>query len=494
MKDPVITTRTGVVRGVAVDGVARFLDIPYAAPPVAEARFGLPRLHPPWAGVRDGRGPGPNAPQQIRPFPGLDIEPLIGKGWVRGDDYLTVNVWTPDPGGAGLPVMVFIHGGAFVLGSNGAAVTDGSAFARSGVVCMAINYRLGIDGFLPIPGAPTNLGLRDQLFALEWIRDHAHAFGGDPANVTVFGESAGAMSIADLVASPLAKGLFRRAIIESGHGSMVRPIEVAERAMRKVARFLRIRPDLEGFCSRTPQECLKAVDRMHRPTTLINLRDPSGREPAFGLSRFLPVYGDDVLPEAPLTALAKGAGAEFDVLIGTNAEEMNLYFVPTKVREKIPGWLARYLVGRCEPQAGEILKAYGLGEKGRRAGFPFTEALHDLVFRLPARRYAAAHRGRTHFYEFDWRSPAFGGQLGACHGIELPFVFNTLACCTGANGLAGSDPPQALADRVHRIWVRYATDGTLPWGEYDSKTREVYTLEHGTARPDPVMPAERYFA
>lgn len=212
----------------------------------------------------------------------------------------------------------------------------------------------------------------------------------------------------------------------------------------------------------------------------------------FGISRFVPVFGDDVLPEPPVVALGKGVGAAVDVLIGTNSEEMRLYFVPTGVKRKMFGWLARRFIGKANPHARAALKAYGLGQKGVTAGDAFTAALTDMVFRWPARVYAAAHRGRTHMYEFDWRSPASGGELGACHGIELPFVFDTLSTVTGPQGLAGENPPQALADRVHRLWVDFATDGSLPWDEFNEQTRLVYSLEKGEAISEPVMPAAAF--
>ena len=492
MTDPIVTITSGPVRGLRAGEVSRFLGIPYAAAPVGDLRFVGPRPATPWTDVRDATRPGPTAPQQVRDFPGLDVEPLIGAGWIPGDDYLTVNVWTPDAAAQGLPVMVFIHGGAFTLGAGFTPVQDGTAFARSGVVLMSINYRLGIDGFLPIAGAPTNLGLRDQIAALAWIKANAAAFGGDPANVTIFGESAGAMSIADLVASPPAQGLFQKAIIQSGHGGMVRSIPVTQRLTRKLAKTLRIRPDVAGFRTLTPEQTLAAVEKAQAPTFRVDLRDASGREPAFGLSKFLPVYGDDILPDPPLAALAKGVGAEIQVLIGANAEEMNLYFVPTGVREKVNGFLARLLVGRSVPRAGAILKAYGLGRRGTTAGDVMTRAMSDLVFRYPTRKFAAAHKGRTHLYDFAWRSPAWGGQLGACHGIEMPFVFNNLAICAGPQGLAGEAPPQALAEAVHKIWVDFARTGALPWPPYEVGGRQVYALASGTAGVDPPMPVAAF--
>lgn len=487
-----VATKAGLVEGTTGEnGVRIFRSIPYAQPPVGALRFAKPQPVEPWQGSRDCTCAGPTAPHRVKPFPGLNVEPIIGTGWVRGDDFLALNIWAPADAAPGKPVMVFIHGGGFVLGSKDVAVQDGSAFARDGVICVAVNYRLGVEGFLPIPGIPTNLGLRDQIAGLEWVRDNIAAFGGDPANVTVFGESAGAMSVADLVASPLAKGLFRRAIIQSGHGGMTRDLGVAQRLVKKMAKLLGVTPDATGFASKSQDEALDALEKISQPTARIDLRDAEGREPVFGISRFVPVHGDDVLPEPPHIALAKGAGAEVEVLIGSNAEEMNLYLVPTGVRDKVGRLLATYVLHKSHPNARKTLKAYGIGQ-GKPAGQALTDAMNDLVFRWPARRFAEEHRGRTHMYELDWRSPAFGGELGACHGLELGFVFDTLATVTGEDGLAGPNPPQELADRVHALWVRYATDGTLPWPEFDAETRQVFQLDGGVAKHEAPFAAARF--
>jgi para-nitrobenzyl esterase len=492
MPAPWVTTQSGNVAGTTRDGVTVFLGLPYAAAPVGELTFAAPQPHPPWDGVRDCSVEGPTAPYRLRNFPALDLTPLLGAGWRRGDDYLALNIWTPDVGARGLPVMVFIHGGAHVAGCGSAPANDGAAFARSGVVCVTLNYRLGVNGFMPIPGAPTNLGLRDQIAALAWVKANIAAFGGDPENVTAFGESAGAMALGCLLASPLSKGLFRRAILQSGHGSMVRPLAAGQRLARKFARMLGVAPTVEGFRSRTVEQWLGVLERIQLPTTRLDLRDDKGRDPGYGLGRFLPVHGDDVLPEPPLDALANGTGAEVELLIGTTAEETNLYFVPTGVTKKVNRLMAWLVLRRSTRRAGAILKAYGLGRRGRRAGEVFGRVMDDLIFRLPARAFAAAHQGRTHVYEFDWRSPAWGGELGACHGLEVPFVFNTLASCTGPTGIAGESPPQALADRVHGLWAGFATSGALPWPQYDAQTRQVYLLEHGETVTEPPIAAERF--
>jgi para-nitrobenzyl esterase len=492
MQPPVVKVRGGRVRGAIADGIARFLGIPYAAPPVAELRFQLPQAVQAWDGVRDATRPGPNAPQIIRAFPGLDVTPLVGRGWQRGDEFMTANIWTPDPGARNLPVLVFIHGGAFVGGSSDAAVHSGAEFARAGVLVVAINYRLGLEGFLPIDGVPTNLGLRDQLAALQWVQQNIQAFGGDSSRITVAGESAGAMSIAALISSPLARGLFGRAIVQSGHASMLRSLEVAKRVTARLAQQLNVDSDVVGFRRCSIEACAAAVEVVSRPQTILDMRDEHGRDPGFGLSRFLPVVGDDVLPQLPLDALAKGAGAAVQVLVGTNRDEMNIYLVPTGVRQSIDAATAAGVLGASEPRAQAVLQAYGLEQPGRRPGDALSEAMTDLVFRLPARRFADAHRGATHLYEFGWRSPACNGELGACHALELPFVFNTLPVCTGPEGILGMNPPQEVAQRIHKLWVNFVSAGELPWPEYDPISRQRMALETATVDVDPEMAAAQF--
>ncbi|MDP1027562.1 carboxylesterase family protein [Sphingomonas sp. KR1UV-12] len=487
-----ITIAAGTVQGLHEGDLTVFRGIPYAAPPVGEHRFAPPQPVLPWTGIRPAHHAGPNAPQRTRAVPGLDATPLIGHGWSAGDDYLTLDVWCPAGARQALPVMVFIHGGGFVLGSKDAAVQSGQTFARDGILYVAINYRLGVDGFLPIPGVPTNLGLRDMIAALHWVRENIAAFGGDPANVTIFGESAGAMAIADLIASPLTKGLFRRAIVQSGHGAMTREVGVAQRLVKKLADMLGVTPDRAGFERVPPGErLLDALEKVSLPTARIDLRGADGREPVFGISRFIPVHGDDVLPVEPLAALRAGAGADVELLIGSNREEMNLYLVPTGVREKLGRLLSWFVLRKSQPRAWAVLKAYGMGN-GKKPGHALTDAMSDLVFRWPARRFAEEHRGRTHVYDFEWGSPRYDGGLGASHGMELPFVFDSLATCTGEDGLCGTAPPQDLATRIHALWVRFARDGSLPWAPFDRETRIVRNLAAGDAVYEPVMPAAAF--
>jgi para-nitrobenzyl esterase len=206
----------------------------------------------------------------------------------------------------------------------------------------------------------------------------------------------------------------------------------------------------------------------------------------------MPVHGDDVLPAPSIEALAGGAGQEIDLLIGTTSEEANIFFVPGGVRDKLNRWMVELFMWRALPRSSTALRAYGLGRKGEKPGYVLGRALTDLMFRGMARRMAELHEGRTYVYEFAWRSPAIGGQLGAAHAIELPFVFDTLAAASGPRGLLGEAPPQDLADSIHALWVRFAIDGTVPWPAFDPETRQVYSLTDQTSACEPLLPAAAF--
>ena len=218
------------------------------------------------------------------------------------------------------------------------------------------------------------------------------------------------------------------------------------------------------------------------------MREASGLDPAFGLSKFLPIVGDDVIPVPTDEAIAAGAGAEVELLLGSTREEMNIYFVPPGIIELDDAATIRFLLGQVYPRADDALALYGLDDE-KKAGAVLTEAMTDLVFRQPVREFALAHHGAAHVYEFGWRSPAFGGRLGACHALELPFVFDTLSSCSGPEGLVGEAPPQDLADHVHALWVSFARDGSLPWSAFNAQTRNVYRLEERSAAFEGEFPA-----
>jgi para-nitrobenzyl esterase len=380
-----VTTSSGVVRGEG--GV--FWDIPYAAAPVGAARFAEPRPHPGWNGGREATRPGPSAPMPDRRWFGrLDMEPVI-RGWVPGEDYLTVNVWTPSTGGRA-PVMVFVHGGAFLAGSGAAPVYDGGAFARDGVVLVTLNYRLGVPGWLSLPGAPENRGVLDVIAALRWVRENIGGFGGDPDQVTVFGQSAGGMIVGALLAHPSAEGLFRRAISQSGglHG-LTR--EQADLTGQQLAELLGVPRSAGAFAEIPDVEFIAALPKLS-----------SG----------------GLLPFGPLLDADAPVRSGVDLMLGNTSQEARLYQNP-----------------ELEPAI-------------------------DGLFETASARLARAH-GAARRYLFDWR----GGPYGACHAVELPFVFERteLPALRDPAGLLGPDIPAGLASEVHGAWVRFATTGDPGW-------------------------------
>jgi para-nitrobenzyl esterase len=466
MTDPVVPTTSGAVRGqVTPAGVALFRGIPYAAAPDGDLRFAEPVPAPPWEDVRDTQRPGPTAPQRRHDVPGIDLSPISGAGWRPGPEYLTVDVWTPQLDAAGLPVLVFVHGGAFLGGTGSAAAYDGTAFARAGAVLVTVQYRLGIDGFLPVDGGATNLGLRDQLAALRWVQENITAFGGDPGNVTLFGAASGAVSVACLLGSPLSPGLFHRAIVQSGHPDMVRDGVQARRLAKVVADELKAEPTAEAFRKVSTEQLLDAQDAVLRPGGAPDLRDALGYDRGYGLSPFLPVVGDDVLPQHPGKAIRAGASADVDLIAGSCSEEMRLFLVPSGALEAVTDDQAIASLAVSHPDPAGILHAYGLGTD-RTAGEVLVEALTDLVFRDGVRDLANNHTGRTYRYEFEWGSPLLEGRLGACHGLELPFVFDALGALSGPRGLLGEHAPRELARDLNSAWHRFAATGAPGWAEY----------------------------
>ncbi|MFE2378042.1 carboxylesterase family protein, partial [Streptomyces sp. NPDC059398] len=317
--EPLAETPAGTVRGVRDGSGERYRALPYAAAPTGAGRFAPPDPHPGWAGVRDATRPAPTAPQPSRDFGRLDMSPYFGPGWVPGDEYLTVDVHTPAADGARRPVMVFVHGGGFVTGSSRAALHDGSAFVRDGVVLVTVNYRLGIPGFLDLAGAPPNRGLLDVLAALSWVQATIAVFGGDPGNVTVFGQSAGATLTGALLAAPEAGGLFRRAVMQSGTGTGAFTPEQAGRVTAAAAAALGVEPTAEAFAPVPDEHFLAVLPALAG----LDLRTRTATDPLAGLSPF-----GLVLPAQPADSLADGPAAGVDLLIGTNSAEGHLYVVP----------------------------------------------------------------------------------------------------------------------------------------------------------------------
>ncbi|MFH9072090.1 carboxylesterase/lipase family protein [Streptomyces alboflavus] len=467
--DPVVTTAQGSVRGLRQDGVAAFLTIPYAAPPRGAARFAPPRPHEPWDGVRNATAPGPTAPQSARELGAVDMSPYFGAGWSRGEDHLTVNVWTPAVGGGDLPVMVFVHGGGFVAGSTRSALYDGSAFARDGVVLVTLNYRLGMAGFLDLPGAPANRGLLDVVAALRWVQENIAAFGGDPRRVTLFGQSAGATLVGGVLAAPEAKGLLRRAIVQSGSGLGAFTTEQAARVTAAAARRLGVEPHVDAFAGISDERLVEAATRLGG----IDLRTATHRDPLLGLSPF-----SLVLDTQPATSVATGLGTDVDLLIGTNAEEGNLYLVPVGAYATSTAEDVHEAAARAHHDAARLVETYRTARPEASSAELRSAVMADALFGAGTRALADAHAAHpgsaTYSYEFAWRSHALDGQLGAAHTVELPFVFDLahLPRLHGPAALLGPDePPADLAARVHAAWIRFATTGDPGWDPYDGGRR-----------------------
>jgi len=469
----VVKTAYGEVRGRVADGVASFLGMPYAAPPFGDNRM-RPPVHPDtWVGVRDASDYGPTVPKP--PFP-KPFDELLPEPVVPGEDCLNLNVWTPDPGRAGLPVMVWIHGGAFENGTGAVPQYAGDRFARDGVVCVTINYRLGCDGFLWLDDTSPNRGLLDQLAALEWVQENIAAFGGDPANVTIFGESAGGMSVASLLSMSRADGLFRRAIPQSGAGHHVLSVDTARLVTSELARRLGVAPTREAMAA-VPVDRLVAAQQQLSADIAINPDPGRWHEIAGNLMAFEPVVDGEVLPTRPVDGVAAGAGRHVDLLVGTNQDEHRLFLVPTGVIDATDDPTFAVVAGALGLDAAG-LTAYpqGTGSPGDR----LAAVLTDWFFRIPAIRLAEAHHGVSYMYEFGWKSPLFDGRLGACHALEIGFVFDTLDA-DGGDRLYGSAAPVELAATMHKVWIDFARTGRPGWDAYDRHTRPTMIFDVDSA-------------
>jgi para-nitrobenzyl esterase len=486
--DTIVRTPNGRVRGTTRDGVSAFLGLSYAAPPSGANRLRPPQPAQPWSGVRDATVIGPEPPQPQ--FPRDDPTGMLFDPAVPGEDCLNLNIWTPDLGASGLPVMVWSPGGSFHYSSG--ASYDGSRFARDGVVCVTFSWRTGADGFLYLGEGDdgANLGLLDHLAALHWVQENIRAFGGDPDRVTVFGESAGAMSIGVLLSMPRAKGLFRRAVLQSGAAHHVIPPAEAARIGVRLAEVLGVPATRQALAAVPVDRLLEAQGQVD--AEVLSCPDPErwGAEVVASTMPFHPVVDGDVVPGVPIERIAAGAGAEVDVLVGTNSDDWRLFpvlggFIDRVTDEALTGPVAVYgswSLAAFGLPVQTALAAYRAAHPGGSPGDLLSAVLTDWWVRLPALRLADAHAsapGATYAYEFAWTSPAFGERLGACHALEIPFVFDTLDLGRAQmlGGALGEAPPQQLADLVHGAWVGFATGGDPGWPRYDLDRRVVRRLD-----------------
>ncbi|KAJ1681941.1 hypothetical protein LUZ63_022849 [Rhynchospora breviuscula] len=456
--DPVVATTRGRVRGFTRGSTAVFLGIPFAQAPVGPLRFAAPAPVEPWDGVRAATAYGPTAQ---RGDTGIT---LIPEPSVPGGATLNVNVFTPREAtpDAALPVLVWIHGGGFVSGSPASRWYDGDAFARDGVVTVVLSYRLGFDGFGAIPGAPSNRGLRDQIAALEWVHDEIRSFGGDPSNVTIAGQSAGAGSVLALLATPVASGLFHRAMaLSPALGAVAAP--ASERFSARIAALGGVRADRDGFAGLPEGRLLELQRRAQRPRggpRLSQVRALFDDGLPLG-----PVVDGELLPRPPLEALADGAAADVPLVIGATDDE----FTMLTARWRKPLRLV---------SASLALAVLGLGRSRRRAyltrsrrrgtaavlgGYVSDRVIRSVVLRVARARTAAT----TWVYRFAWRSPSIGF---ACHCLDVPFWFDHLDA-EGVSVIADTTPPADLAVAMHAAAVRFATDGDPGWPAWDAAAR-----------------------
>ncbi len=480
---PRVDLRDGAVTGTERDAVQVFLGIPYAS---AE-RFSPPAPPAAWTGDLEATAFGPIAPQAPgAQFQRADLE--------QDEQCLSLNVWTPGTGGEPRPVMVWIHGGAFRSGSSASPLYEGTALATRGdVVVVSINYRLGALGFLAHPtlapeGEPFgSWGLLDCVEALRWVQNNISALGGDPTNVTIFGESAGAAAVSMLCVMPAARGLFHRAAVQSGA-----PLSVNVETATKLA---------EELAARLAVSSVAAL----REVPVADLVAAQTQLEATAERAFVPVVDGVTVPLArPLKTLANGSAAGIPMLIGTNVDEWKLWAAADphsrdldedRLRIRLA---ARFGDDRAERGDRRDPRSPVGARESAAPNDVFYAAESERTFRVPSLRMAVAQAGNapTFAYLFEWGSPAMGGWLGACHGLEIAFVFGNqgrgdLAAFTGAG-----DDADALAATMMDAWVAFARTGdpstpALPWPVYDTVTRPTMVLGRQTSVQASPRDAER---
>src|ERR1051326_8213352 len=415
MNTTLVETTSGNVRGFEHGSITVWKGIPFASPPLAHRRFLPPQPPQPWSGVLDATRFGPASLQSTRG------NTSSAGGIPTSENCLSLNIWSPGADRERRPVMVYLHGGGFVSGSASEPQCDGAFFAsQHDMVVVTCNYRLGLLGFLYLGDlaghdyAQGNVALLDQIAALRWVHDNIVAFGGDPEQVTLMGESAGAMSIGNLLAMPATRGLFQRAILESGASSSIlltreQATGIAQAVMKKL--------DLQA----SQALALTAVPA----ETLLTLQDEVDREWS-GLEAFAPVIDGVTLPKHPLELMAEGASLPVPLLIGSNRDEWRLWTV------LLGGDLEKVKAGLSQTfgaATGQVHEIYTRGRADQAPDLAWIDMQGDRVFRVPAIRQAEAlvrQGAPVWMYRFDWVSPALGEQLGACHGLEMPFVWNSL--------------------------------------------------------------------
>jgi para-nitrobenzyl esterase len=483
MAEVIVETASGKVKGREERGVSVFKGIPYAAAPLGENRFRPPRRMAPWTGTRDALAYGNLAIQADNVFalpPDLlSIFPLGGRE-KTSEDCLYLNVWTSGTTGAKRPVMVWCHGGAFLVGSGSSPWNDGTNLCRTDdVMVVSFNHRLGALGYLHLEdiapdfeGAGT-AGMRDIVAVLEWVRDNIASFGGDPGNVTIFGESGGGAKVSVLMALPAAKGLFHKAIIQSGPAVQMATREDGTDTARQLLAELGLgEKDTAKLRALSAEKILAAQDAVQARAAGGPIADRRRRG-------FNPVIDGIYFPGGPFNPAAPAVSAHVPLMIGTNKDEQSLFlghlpWVTGATFETLPVAMQPFLGER----AAEIVAKYHAARPGLPADQIALILMGELGQRLPslqmAERKLALQAAPVFVYLFAWETPVLGGRLRACHTLEIPFVFNTLE---GA-AITGNDPSRLpLGETMSRAWLAFARSGNPGWPAYDTKTRPTMVFD-----------------
>lgn len=487
-QDRIVEVGGGRVRGTERNGVWSFSGIPYAAPPVGALRWQPPVEAKPWTGIKECDHFGPIAPQ-TPPIPGMSIG---GAPEEQSEDCLTLNVWSSGLGGDPRPVMVWIHGGGFNSGTGAGDLYRGGTLAREGdLVVVTINYRLGALGFLAHPAlqpTPTawvggeewvgsgNWGIADQIAALVWVRDNIAAFGGDPGNVTLFGESAGGMSVSTLLGVTAARGLFHRAIVQSGPPFTHTADEAAGRA-DLLAEKLGVRMTRQALEQVPASELVRVAQEIGQSLVL-----GDGGLPLV----FLPTLDGGLLSRAPEVEVAGGASADVPLMIGTNRDEAAFFAVALPAVNALDHAGLQHWVQRIVPSedADALIEEYRRARAARGEGTEprdiWVAIATDSVFRGPSVLLADSHAlagsdggvgglgaggAGTYLYLFTWETPAFGGLLGSCHALEIPFAFGTVTNPVIQQFAGGGDDALLLSEGMRQAWISFARTG-IPSGDW----------------------------
>ena len=458
-------TTAGTIEGTEENGLCVFRGVPFAAPPVGELRFKPPQPVESWDGVREAKSFGPISLQASNEM----LEALLPPSdppQPQSEDCLYLNVWTPSLDDDARPVMVWIHGGAFTIGSGSEDYYNGANLASRGdVVIVTINYRLGALGFLNLPAlGQTNFGMRDQVAALKWVQDNIANFGGDPGNVTIFGESAGGMSVASLMASPEAAGLFQKAIPQSGAGHNALSNEETNATALKFCQALGVDPDdVDALMAADPADILAAsvaVDPIASAESASDMADAGAS--ATPQMPFQPVIDGAFLSQLPIDHIRDGSADGVATLVGSLDEELKL-LAAAGPADPMSEEAATAMFGMMHPDPESAYATYRAARRERGEDDSpdeiFVAAIGDIMLRVPGLRLADAQTSRapTYAYLFDWKSPGMDGALGSCHALELPFVFGTH---DAAPEFCGSGPvADAFSELTMDTWLAFAKTG-----------------------------------